>query len=266
MPFRNDALLWYNVGDWAPLGLAVPNFGDDTVGQNSTIHYLTQVMGRNLQGILLHPDANLRTPPSINTLLRIHKLCTRARSILASRAVPPAQPHMESAHAIPAAEEFLVYPTPYFKVRNAWLKEYAGLILLALTEAFQHQENARPIEISLSFAGLIGQYVQRVYKLMATELFRVPLDEAQRPDFTLTEAQLAAYDPSKWFTSTEMIDTVPRLDGVPTEDDLEPLTSGIPISKLPKLARYPSGPGAAVDGTMSESTVRGDAFAPAPTV
>jgi hypothetical protein len=32
----------------------------------------------------------------------------------------------------------------------------------------QHQENARPLEISEGFAGLIGQYVQRVYRLEKT--------------------------------------------------------------------------------------------------
>ena len=72
--------------------------------------------------------ARLRTPPSINTQTRIHKRCTRARSILAvraimaSRAVPANILNMETAHALPAPEEFLVYPTPYFKVRNQWLK------------------------------------------------------------------------------------------------------------------------------------------------
>ena len=85
-----------------------------------------------------------------------------------SRAVPSATLNMETAHALPAPEEFLVYPTPYFKVRNQWLKQYAGLMLIGLTEAMQHQENARPLEISEGFAGLIGQYVQRVYRLEKT--------------------------------------------------------------------------------------------------
>ncbi len=123
---------------------------------------------------------------------------------------------METAHALPAAEQFLVYPTPYFKVRNQWLKQYAGLMLLSLTESMQHQENARPLEISEAFAGLIGQYVQRVYRLMATELFRVPLADAAKPDFTLSDTQLAGYNPSAWFTSTEMVDTVAPLDDWPT--------------------------------------------------
>jgi hypothetical protein len=258
----NDAFLWYNVGNWGKYGLAVPNFGNDTRSQNDTIRYLTDVLGRNLQAVMWHTDARLRTPPSINTLTRIHKLCTRARSILAGRAVPAATLNMEPAHALPAPEEFLVYPTPYFKVRNQWLKQYAGLILLALTEAMQHQENARPLEISEAFSGLVGQYVQRVYRLMATELFRVPLADASKPDFTLTDAQLAAYNPSAWFTSTELIDTVAPLDDWPTEDDMEVLTNGIPISHLPVLGRWPSGPtlesGTGAGARVSES------FAPPP--
>lgn len=262
MPGTNDAFLFYSVPEWSNYGLAVPNWSDDTQSQNDTIRYLTQVMGRNLQSIMLHTDAKLTTPPSINTLTRIHKLCTRARSILSSRAVPAGTPNMESAHAIPAPEEFLVYPTPYFKVRNQWLKQYAGLVLLALTESMQHQENAKPIEISEAFAGLVGQYIQRVYRLMAVELFRVPDADASAPDFTLTDAQLSAYNPSAWFTSTEMIDTVPSLIDWPTEDTLRPLTSGIAISALPELGGWPgarSSNGSGGSGSQSS----GESFLPA---
>lgn len=262
----NDAFLWYNVGDWGRFGLAVPNFSNDTRSQNGTIRYLTDVVGRNLQAIMWHPDARLRTPPSINTLTRIHKLCTRARSILASRAVPANVLNMETAHALPAPEEFLVYPAPYFKVRNQWMKQYSGLILLALTEAMQHQENARPLEISENFAGLFGQYVQRVYRLMATELFRIPLADAAKPDFTITDEQLRTYDPSAWFTSTEMIDTVAPLEDWPTEDDLEVLTDGIPISHLPVLGRWPAGPVSSGTANGQPATSASEAFAPAPTV
>lgn len=260
MAGNNDAFLYYNVGDWAKYGLAVPNWSNDTQSQNDTIRYLTQVMGRNLQSIMLHTDARLSTPPSINTLTRIHKLCTRARSILSSRAVPAGTPNMESAHAIPAPEVFLVFPTPYFKTRNQWLKQYCGLILLALTEAMQHQENAKPLEISEAFAGLVGQYIQRVYRLMAIELFRVPMETASAGDFTLSPEQLAAYNPSEWFTSTEMIDTVPSLIDWPTEDMLFPLTEGIPITQLPVLGPYPSTVNTSASGTSAST---GESFLPA---
>ncbi|MFM7925577.1 MAG: hypothetical protein ACKPJJ_35590, partial [Planctomycetaceae bacterium] len=97
-------------------------------------------------------------------------------------------------------------------------------------------------------------------RLMATELFRVAAADASKPDFTLSDEQLGAYNPSAWFTSTEMLDTVPPLEDWPTEDDLQILTDGIPISQLPVLGRWPNGP---VSGsTAGKSTT--DAFAPAP--
>ena len=98
---------------------------------------------------------------------------------------------------------------------------------------------------------------------MATELFRVPTEEAAKPDFTLTNEQLTSYNPSAWFTSTEMLDTVPSLEDWPTEDDLQILTDGIPISQLPLLGRWPNGPmtgGSGVTGT----TVARESFGPSP--
>src|SRR5262245_8100380 len=139
--FRNDAFLWYNVPGWDDLGLAVANFGDDKTSQNGTIRYLVEVIGRNLASIMWQQDARTRVPPTINTIRRIHKLCTRVRDILAGRQVGPGQSRMEPAHAVPSPEAFIVYPTPYFLVRNGWLKEYCGYTLLALTEAMQHTEN-----------------------------------------------------------------------------------------------------------------------------
>ncbi|MBX3444269.1 MAG: hypothetical protein KF774_17840 [Planctomyces sp.] len=238
--FGNDAFRWYNVGDWAELGLAVPHFSNDRKSQNDTVRYLVEAVGRNTQAVMFHTDALLRTPPSINTLERIHKLCTRVRSILSSRAVPSGVNNMESAHAVPAPEDHLVFPTPYFKVRNPWLKQYCGLSLLSLTEMYQHQENAKPLEISTDFANLAGQYFQRIYRLIAVELLRVPLAEVTDPEFTLTDEMLRSYNPGQWFTSTEMIDTVPDMSRMPTEDDLEPLTNGIPTSLLPELPRWPT--------------------------
>ncbi len=265
MAFGNDAFLWYNVGPWAPLGLAVPNWSNDGESQNETIRYLTDVTGRNMQAVMFHDDARLRVPPSINTLTRIHKLCTRARAILAARAVPANEFNMESAHANPAPEVVKVYPVPYFQVRNQWLKQYGGLILTALTEAMQHQENARPLEISVPFSGLIGQYIQRVYRNMAVELFQVPLEVASAPDFTLSDEQLRSYNPSAWFTSTEMIDTVPPAGEEPTEGDLEVLTNGIPVTQLPQLGRWPSSVGGGgPTGAATTQSGTSAAFAAAP--
>jgi hypothetical protein len=105
----------------------------------------------------------------------------------------------------------------------------------------QHTENRKPYEISTRFSGMVGQYFHRVYRLMATELFGIDPERAKALDFTLTDAELKAYDPGKWFTSTEMIDTVSPIHLVPTEDDLLVLTDGIPATQLVGLSAYPSG-------------------------
>lgn len=262
----NDAFLWYNVGDWAKYGLAVPNFGDDTHSQNGSVRYLTNTMGRNLQLIMFSPDARRPGPPTIKTLTRVRMLCERAREILDARAVPENVPSLEPTHALPAPESFKVYPVPYFTVPNPWLKQYCELVLLALTDAMQDTDNARPIEISQRFAGQVGQYIQRVYKLMSVELFSVPAAEASKPDFVLTDAVLSGYDPFKKITSTEALDRVPSLREWPTEDDMSVLTDGIAVTQLPVLGPWPStytGSGASTS-TGTTPTVIGPSFASPP--
>ena len=146
---------------------------------------------------------------------------------------------METRHVQPAGHVFTVYPCPYFMVRNPFLKRWAGLMLLALAEAFQHTENRKTMEISVSFGGLIGQYLTRIYANMAIELFGKTRAETQEPGFLLSDADFAAYDPTQFFTATEMIDTVPPLQHVATEDSLYVLAEGINVTDLPELGPWP---------------------------
>lgn len=269
MPIANeiktDSFLWYNVGGWKDYGLAIPNFGNDGRSKNETIRDLVETMGRNLAGIMWSDDANLRTPPSINVITAAHQLCTRCRSILSSRAVPPGKNLLIPDHTNPPVEDFIIFPVPYFKVRNPWLKRYCGLALIALSEAIQHTENARVMEVTTVFADKIGQYIQRIYQLMSIELLRVeqpevgedgkyPINHPKSPNFTLTDAQIRAYDPAKWFTSTEMIDVVPSFDLRPTEDQLQPLTDGVASSMVPKLGTWPTNNAAIVSPSSGSSS------------
>ncbi len=174
---------------------------------------------------------------------------------------------MEAVHTAPARQVSLIFPVPYFRVRNSWLKEWCGLVLNALSEAMQHTENRKPYEISENFAGTVGQYFHRLYRLMAVELFGSNTDDAKALDFLLTDADLSAYDPAKYFTSTEMIDTVPPLGDVPTEDDLLVLTNGIPATQLVNLTEYPSGELPHSDGpqkTAASASGTVPAFSPPP--
>lgn len=234
MPITNtDAVLWYNVGVFGEAGYAVPNWSNDVGSLNPQILDWVQLVGRNLFHIMHHEDADLRTPPSINTCKRIHKLYLRAGNILAGRAVPPGENNMEIQHSRPAGEVFRVFPVPFFKVRNPFMRRWAELILVSLAEAMQHTENRKELEISTAFAGQVGQYLRRVYQNLAVELFGKTRDEAAAAGFKLTDAELAAYNPAAFFTQTEMVDTVPRLDRVFTEDQLELLAEGIPVTELP---------------------------------
>jgi hypothetical protein len=239
-PFKTEQILWYNNGIWGQLGYAAPNFALGAQTQNETIQYLVYALGRNLSGVMHHPDADCRTPPTINTLTRIHKLVVRARTILGGRAVPPGTPDMEAVHVQPGAQDQLIFPVPYFKVHNQWMKEYAGLCLAAIAEACQHSENRQPFEISTIFAGVIGQYLQRIYMRLGTELLMLP-PATITPNYVFSAADLAGYNPAAWFSGTEMIDVTPSLTRMPTDVDVRPLTRGIPASNLVGLALYPSG-------------------------
>lgn len=257
MPLTNtDAVLWYNVGVFGEAGYAVPNWSNDVGSLNPQILDWVDLVGRNLFHILHHEDTDLRIPPSVNTCKRVHKLYLRAANILAGRAVPPGKDNMEVLHARPAGEVFRIYPVPFFRVRNPFLRRWAGLVLVSLSEAMQHTENRKEMEISTAFAGQVGQYIRRVYTNMAIELFGKTRDAASADGFALTPADFAGYDPSQFFTSTEMVDTVPRLDRVFTEDRLELLAEGIPVSELPaELGPWPTNLTNFYGTTRSDATI-----------
>ena len=118
MPITNtDAVLWYNVGEFGKAGYAVPNWSDDIGSLNPQILDWCYLVGRNLFHIMHHEDVDLRIPPSINTIKRIHKLYVRAGNILAGRAVPPGlkscYPYVaSSAEVVGAVELLLTRPPP----------------------------------------------------------------------------------------------------------------------------------------------------------
>jgi len=251
--FSTDEPLWYNNGVYGALGYAVPNFGFNARTLNQGIAELVDILGRNLSAIMHVEDVDMRTPPLINTLVKVHKLVLRARTIINSRAVPEQKPMMEGVHDVPDPQDFTIYPVPYFKVRNRWLKTWCGLVMSSLTEACRHTENRRSFDYSTAFGGLVGQYLQRVYQRMAIELFMVDPTKVADPNFVLDDATLASYSPSKVFTATELIDTPPATYAVPTADDLQIITDGIPATKLVNLQKFPSTalPGEQVSGASA---------------
>jgi len=255
MPITNtDAILWYNVEEFGKCGYAVPNWSDDIGTLNPTIAELVRLVGQNVFNIMHHEDADLTVPPSVNTLKRVHKLYLRVASILAGRSIPPGQNNMETEHVRPAGEVFILYPCPFFNVRNRYMYQWAMWAMMMQSEMMQHTENRKEIEISTTFAGDVGQYPRRIYTNMAIELFQKPKDVAEAPGFALTDDDFNAYNPAAFFTSVEMTDTVPRLDRVFTEDRLAILRQGIPVTQLPACVQpWP------VNLTNAYAQFRGDA-------
>lgn len=240
MPVTNsDAVLHYDIGVFGELGYGVPNPSDDFATLNPTISEFVSGAGAQLFSIMHHPDADMRTAPRLNTLLRIHRLYESSSRLLVGRMVPHNVPDMEAKHIQTGGDVFRAHPCPYFLVRNPYLRRWAGYIMLMISEAMQHTENRRPIEISEDFAGLMGQYLRRVYREMAIELFGKTRDEVANPIFLLTDADFQSYDPTKLFPGTEAFDTVPALNRVMTEDQLGILRDGIPYTQLPNLKPWP---------------------------
>lgn len=237
---HTDAILHYNVGEFGDAGYGVPNWGNDFGSSNLQIVDLVNLIGANVFNIMHHEDVNLRTPPSVNTLERVHKLYLRISKLLESRAVPPGERNMETVHVTPAGEVFKVFPCPYFLVRSPQLKRWCGWAMMAMSEAMQHTENAKAVEISTTFAGQIGQYFTRIYEEMALELLGKTLEQVSVPGFALTDADFRAYDPTKFFTSTELTDTVHPLDLVLTEDRIRLLRQGINTIDLPDIKPWPT--------------------------
>lgn len=267
MVTSTDAILWYNVGVFGEAGYAVPNGSNDGTSLNDNIIDIVDVVGRNLAAMLRSEDTDLRTPPSINTCLRVHRLYVRLSQIIGGRSVPSHEPNFEKVHVSPDPESFRLYPVPYFRTRNAFLRRWSKWILEMLAECMQHTENRKSVEISTAFGGMVGSYAKRVYTNMAVELFGKTRDAVRADGFLLVDADFKAYDPSKFFTSTELIDTVAPTRFVFTEDSLEVITNGLLAIHLPNsVCPYPGGgiDDEAQAPSGNASAANSAAFPPAP--
>ncbi|QGJ71053.1 Hypothetical protein PBC10988_27560 [Planctomycetales bacterium 10988] len=228
MSFGSDEPLWWNNGTFGELGYAVPAWGNNPSTLNGPIHRLVDVIGKNLLGVMMMSDARLERPPQRDCLMTVAKLCYRGRDILSGRVVRFHDDLFRAGHASPAPQPFTIHPVPYFCVKNPWLKEYDYLTLLLLSEAMQHTNNEIAHEITEEFAGRMGEFLQRILILLATELLNLPRESAEQPDFIIPEEAWNQYNPLQKITTFEAIDTPTEFPHIPTEDDLVLLKRGIP--------------------------------------
>ena len=236
-----DAILWYNRGIYGQVGYAVPNPSNDIGTLNPNMLDFTNGIGRGLFYVMHHEDVDLSTPPTVQTLWNIHSLVMYMQRLVASRIQPDGEMPFNPEHVSPAGEIFLVWPVPFFKVRNMTLKRWARYTLYLLAELFQNSENRRLMNTYAKVGERIGGYLKRkIYYEMATEFFGKSPDEAKDPKFVLKDEDFRAYNPSALRPDWEANDPVPALDNVFSEDRMADLVAGIPLHQLPKLQPYPT--------------------------
>lgn len=244
--FGSDQVLLYNVEPWSRLGFGVPSFGDDTHTLNTAAHRLADEIGQLQLFVMTHIDATRRRPPSRNTIERLAKMMNRVFSVLEGRMKDYPDMRVEPGHGQPSAKPWLIHPCPYFPgpiVRNGWLSEYNELTMLALANIYQHSDNNLSRTVTKEFAGDVAQYFGEIRYLVGRELLGIPQDQLQQPDFVFAPDHYTSYHPDQVTVRIEALDTPGNITARFTEDDLQPLLTGIPANMIiPNLAKYPVGP------------------------
>lgn len=236
----SDSILWYNVGIYRDCGYAVPNPSNDIGSLNPNMLDFTTGIGRGLFYIMHREDADLSTPPTVDTLYDIHQLVMYMRRLLQSRIQPDNERAFNPQHIAPAGEVFRVWPVPYFNVRNLTLKRWCRYALYLLGELFQNSQNRRLLNTYAQVGQRISGYLQKIYVEMSCEFFGFPIDQAKTETFALTDKDFASYAPQELRPDWEQNDPVPALDNVFSEDRMSRLVAGIPLQELPPLEPYPT--------------------------
>lgn len=245
--FGTDRVRLYDVDPWNRLGFGVPAFRPDTIGTlNAPIHGLADEVAKIQLYIMTHVDVMRTKPPSTNTIQRIGKMLNRVASVLGGRQMDYPDMRLEEGHVRPDQMIWNIHPVPYFPsafVRNRWLKEWNHLVMVALSNMYQHSENNLSLEITKEFAQDVYAYFARIKRLMGYEMLQIPVAELDKPDFMFKAEHYANYHPDEVTINIEALDYAGPLFSLPTEADMRQLLDGIPATLiLPRLKQYPIGP------------------------
>lgn len=273
--FGNDRPLLYDVEPWNLLGFAVPNFGENVGTLSQSIWGLADQVAKTQLTVMTHVDAQRTQYPSINTVMRIAKMCNRIRDVLISRLKKPADMRIEEVHATADLKPWQMHPVPYFRsaiVRNHWLSEYNGLVMIALTNMYQHSDNNLMLTVTIDFAAHVMQYFNEIKRFVGVELLGVDPEAIKSEGFTFTEEHYQNYNTIRDRSMNfEALDKPGPLQARITEDDLQPFFEGIPAPLiLPNLRQYGVGEnsigwqgGPLDDRSAAPGTADGSAVAPA---
>ena len=257
---HSDRILLYNVEPWASAGYGVPNFGSVMLTQNSVARKMVDQLGKQQLYIMTHVDAGRTNYPSINTVMRVGKLCNYALDVLAGRARFAHEERLESGHATPSEKPWILHPVPYFQVDGAWVQnselgEVNELLMMTLTNAMQATDNDLALELSVEFVADIGAYIQRIKNIVAGEWLGLPSEKFKANTYRFTAEDFKLYNPSGRYPRQEEIEQPRTIGKRPTEQDLSPLLRGIPSTEIiANLAIY-SHPDQDFTGTKNDQDI-----------
>ena len=236
-----NSIKWYDNGRFGEIGYGSPYLAyNKYYSNNVSLRNFVNKGGELLFAIMHQPDVLTATPPTLFFLKSLGKSIDRMRSTLASNTTPTGTVENRTVGIAPNPEPFMVYPVPYWRVRNRWVKQWATYCMYALSEAMKHQDNVYSLAIHPDLTGIINMYLNLIYKQIAIEFLKVPQADTEKPDFVITDAMYASYVPDSVFLLSERVDTGAPLSWNLSTEDLAVISQGVPANLLaPFLKDWP---------------------------
>lgn len=244
-PYGTKEILWFSVGKWGESGYAIWNSGGKNASGNSAILALVQNVGANLFELMHRPDVYQARPPQKQFLWDVYQMVWLVQKRINDMAIgytgTPNQTRLDGEKSAPSNQQFLVYPIPYFgdRVQQPDVRLWAELVLLALSEMAQHDDNKYTNDITSVLAAKVNPFFNRILYAMATKYFgytaqtyaaassapNPSASQAAQPATVNVQFQLQAqdwtnYDPTKLFLASEFTSTLPPIQWMPTDQDL----------------------------------------------
>ncbi len=216
------------------------------VTNNKDIKDLVDTFGFLLFEAMQLPDVWIASAPDIGFIKTVGKAIDRFRMIVSARMLPDGQAAPRGALIAPSQEPFMIFPIPYFNIRNAWARRWAWNGMMALAEAMRHQNNALLMGFDSTLGGLMSMYTELTYKQIAVEMLGLPAPVALLPGQaippvpTITEAQYAGYDKTK-FSVGQRIDGGASITSQLPIDAVMAIANGIPATQIYTQLQNPPG-------------------------
>jgi hypothetical protein len=213
---------------------AIPNVGDNKETHNMAIARLFEKIGEHLQAFSVRTDCFVPGPPTLSAVKHHHNMFVRLCNLIDTNTKPDNMERLEAHHITHERRAFKIYPVRYFDVKNDYCRRWIELCLQGLSDMAQLSENTWANDWSLQTGKEMKKLFREAYRLMAVELFRIPVIEAhsvfnEEAPFYLAAEHFVNYDVSH-IPTIEWIKH-PALGSEFTEDELRPIaTPNVPVA------------------------------------